>query len=193
MFPIKTIAKGAVLQHVSRELYRGTLPFFGRENNRYDDPARLYGVLYLAEDLNTALMESVFHNHQWARSKPKITLSEAGQRLVRIMGVLDSLKLADLTAPNVMAATLRLNLYQLSSRRYQRTQKISAQIFEQKDATGPSYDGLVFPSRNNHPAQCIALFDRAALKIILASDINLLDHVDWPAFKHDFGVTVSKK
>src|SRR3546814_5425465 len=40
--------------------------YFGRSGtNRYDDPAGAYGMLYLGRDLPTALMESVFHKHQW--------------------------------------------------------------------------------------------------------------------------------
>lgn len=29
---------------------------------------QVYGVLYLGVDLNTAVMESVFHKHQWSRA-----------------------------------------------------------------------------------------------------------------------------
>jgi hypothetical protein len=63
--PLKTIAAGTVLQHVSRMIYEGTPLYFNRDKvSRYDDPMQIYGVLYLGIDLNTAVMESVFHNHQ---------------------------------------------------------------------------------------------------------------------------------
>ena len=54
------------LQHMSRIAYRGSLLYYGRDGtNRHDDPTRDYGVLYLGRDLPTALMELVFHKHQW--------------------------------------------------------------------------------------------------------------------------------
>jgi hypothetical protein len=53
---------GELLQHVSRVVYRDSPLHYGHSGtNRYDDPARHYGVLYLGRDLPTALMESVFH------------------------------------------------------------------------------------------------------------------------------------
>lgn len=64
--PVFTVAAGELLQHVSRVAYRGEPLHYGRDGaNRYDDPGRVYGVLYLGCDLPTALMESVFHKHQW--------------------------------------------------------------------------------------------------------------------------------
>ncbi|SFW21328.1 RES domain-containing protein [Nitrosovibrio sp. Nv17] len=63
------IDAGDLLQHVSRVAYRGTPLFYGRNgSNRYDAPARDYGVLYLGRDLPTALMESVFHSTNGTRT-----------------------------------------------------------------------------------------------------------------------------
>lgn len=60
------IAKGALLQHVGRTQYRGQALHYGHDaENRYDSPPGTYGVLYLGQDLHTALMESVFHKHRW--------------------------------------------------------------------------------------------------------------------------------
>jgi hypothetical protein len=56
-------------------------------------------VLYLGRDLPIALMESVFHNHQWlADTKRSIALKEVQGRLVGAVGVPDDVRLADLTA-----------------------------------------------------------------------------------------------
>lgn len=66
--PSLFIGAGELLQHVSRMTYRGQPPHYGREGtNRYDAPARDYGVLYPGRNLATALMESVFHKHRWDR------------------------------------------------------------------------------------------------------------------------------
>ena len=64
-------------------------------------------MLYLGRDLPTALMESVFHKHQWLDdAKRSIALKRSpGQDGARRRVVADVL-LADLTAPGVMAGTL---------------------------------------------------------------------------------------
>lgn len=76
--PSFLIDAGELLQHVSRVVYRGSPLYYGRSStNRYDDPAGAYGVLYLGRDLPTALMESVFHKHQWlADTQRSIALKE---------------------------------------------------------------------------------------------------------------------
>lgn len=65
VLPSVILPAGTLLQHVSRTPYRDTPLYFGRSRaNRYDAPDGTYGVLYLGPDLATALMESVFHQHQ---------------------------------------------------------------------------------------------------------------------------------
>ena len=187
------IFAGSLLQHVSRTCYRTHALHYGRDGtNRYDDPAQYFGVLYLGFDLPTALMESVFHKHKWTSSKKRpITLSEIASRLVRVAGVLEDIQLADLTAPNVMAASFGLNLGQLVSRRYGHTQRISATIYAMQTRNGaPLFDGILYPSRNNFPSTSIALFDRAASKLKVIDDIDLSDHRDWPAFVSAYGIDV---
>ncbi|MBA2353817.1 MAG: RES domain-containing protein [Acidobacteria bacterium] len=127
-----------LLQHVSRVTYRDTPPYFGRDGtNRYDAPARDYGVLYLGRDLSTALMESVFHKHQWDQdTKRSIALREVQSRLVRAVGVLEALNLADLTAPGVMANCFGLNLEQLASRDCRRDGHPAATFASRNSAAG---------------------------------------------------------
>jgi hypothetical protein len=153
-----------LLQHVSRVVYRGRPLYYGHNGtNRYDNPARTYGVLYLGRDLRTALMESVFHKHQWlADAKRSIALKEVQSRLVRAVGVLDDVRLADLTAEGVMAGYFGMNLEQLTRRDYPHTQQVSAQVHAMLGGDGqPLFDGVLDPSRNNYPAKSIALFERA--------------------------------
>lgn len=188
-----TINAGELLQHVSRVKYRDAELHYGRDaTNRYDAPDKSYGVLYLGPDLPTALMESVFHKHQWDKDKNRpIAEAEIKQRLVRAAGVLEELHLADLTAKGVMASHFGLNLQQLSSRDYTHTQQVSAQIHAMVDKDGiPLYDGILYPSRNNYPSASIALFDRAKGKIRVFEDIDLPDHVDWPSFVADYDISV---
>ena len=111
--------------------------------------------------------------------------------MVRAIGVLEPLSLADLTAPGAMASQFGLNLSQLASRRYVHTQRVAALVHALAEADGaPRFDGVLYPSRNNHPAACAALFDRAAAKVSLIDDIALRDHVDWPSFLSTYQVVV---
>jgi hypothetical protein len=158
--PLRTVAAGELLQHVGRTLDRGRPLYFGRGGvNRYDAPDRGYGVLYLAFDLATTLMESVFHGHRWHRQASRsIALAEVRRRMVRAVGTVEAVVLADLTAPDVMARDFGLNLGQLASRRYGLTRRVSAAVHGLHDEDGqPAFDGLVYPSRNNFPATCVAL------------------------------------
>lgn len=191
--PARIIPAGQLLQHVSRGVYRGTALHFGRSGgNRYDDSALRFGTLYVGFDLATVLMESVFRQHRWSRrAKRAITRTEVYARMVRAIGVLEPLSLADLTAPGVMASQFGLNLSQLASRRYVHTQRIAALVHALARPDGaPRFDGVLYPSRNNHPAACAALFDRADAKLSLVDDIALRDHVDWPSFLTTYQVIV---
>ena len=187
------IDAGELLQHVSRVVHRAGPLHFGRSGaNRYDDPARVYGVLYLGRDLPTALMESVFHKHQWLEdTKRSIALKEIQGRMVRAIGVMTDMRLADLTAPGVMAGYFGLNLEQLASRDYTHTQQVSAQVHALLGDDGqPLFDGVLYPSRNNYPAASIALFEWAGTKISVIEDIDLVDHVDWPRFVATYRIGV---
>ncbi|AZU17750.1 MULTISPECIES: RES family NAD+ phosphorylase [Xanthomonas] len=191
--PLFLIDAGELLQHVSRIVYQGSPLHYGRSStNRYDDPTRSYGVLYLGPDLPTALMESVFHKHQWlADTTRSITLQEVQGRMVRAVGVLCDLRLADLTAPGVMAGYFGLNLEQLASRDYTHTQQVSTQVHAMLGDDGlPLFDGVLYPSRNNYPAKSIALFERAEAKVRVIKDIDLVDHVDWPGFVATYRIGV---
>jgi len=193
MVPPYKVHAGSLLQHVSRTSYRSQALYYGAGGaNRYDDPAGHYGVLYLGFDLATALMESAFHKHKWAAgAKRSITLSEISSRLVRVAGVFVELHLADMTAPNLMAASFGLHLGQLVSRRYGHTQRISATIHAMQTVDGaPLFDGILYPSRNNFPATSIALFDRASAKVKLIDDIDLNEHREWPEFVRAFGIDI---
>lgn len=191
--PSYRVEAGELLQHASRTNYRNAALFYGRNGqNRYDAPTRLYGVLYLGLDLATALMESVFHKHQWDRDdKRSISLNEVRSRLVRAVGVLEALVLADLTAEGVMAGYFGLNAEQLVSRDSTHTQQVSAQVHALPGGDGfPRFDGVLYPSRNNYPGSAIALFDRAQEKVKVIADIDLADHTEWPRFVEQYRIGV---
>jgi hypothetical protein len=90
-----------------------------------------------------------------------------------------------------VASQLGLNLSQLVDRRYVQSRGVSAMVHAIRDAAGqPRFDGLAYPSRNNPPATCAAVFDRAAAKLTTVDDIDLRDHADWPAFLAEYKVLV---
>lgn len=191
--PLLPIDAGELLQHVSCVVYRDEPLYYGCDGtNRYDDPDRNYGVLYLGRNLPTALMESVFHKHQWDRdARRSIAHAEVQSRLVRAVGVLEELRLADLTAEGVMASYFGLNLGQLASRDYTYTQQVSGQVHALRGDDGlPRFDGVLYPSRNNYPATSIALSGRAKTKIKVIEDIDLVDHMGWPDFVANYRIGI---
>lgn len=190
--PQRTLAAGTLLQHLSRTEYLGTPLHFGRQAiHRYDCPDRAFGVLYLAFDLDTILMETMFHGHRWSRRRLRtVELSEVDQRIVRAVGVVRDLSLADLTAPGAMAAGLGLTLSQLASRRYRHTQRVAQLVEQSTDAESRLLDGTQFPSHNNYPAACIAVFDRATDALEVIDDIALREHAGWPAFVANYTISV---
>lgn len=191
--PAKVIPVNTLTQHVSWTRYKAEPPYFGRgAAHRYDAPDKSYGVLYLGPDLATALMESVFHKHQWATVKKRtVSQTEVALRMVRFVNVQTDLYLADLAAPNVVASQFGMNLAQLASRRYDRLQKISKTIHDLPGvAAQPRFDGIYYPSRNNPAASCIALFDRASHKVAVALDEELSKHKDWPLFVTTFQIAI---
>lgn len=185
IIPDLILGSGSLLQHISRVKYRGQPLYFGNAAlNRYDDPDKVYGVLYLAFDINTALMESMFHKHKWHRRVGRsVSLKEVNSRLVRAVGVLNDIRLANLNAPDTMARVFGLNLGQISSRNYRYTHSISRCVYQDVDSVGnPRFDGILYPSRNNYPGNCVALFDRAEKKIEVSADIDLPNHCGWSSF-----------
>lgn len=52
-------------------------------------------------------------------------------------------------------------------------------------------DGILYPSRNNYPGLCLALFDRCASKLGLVADIALDRHLHWPHFQRQYGIRVT--
>lgn len=184
---------GVLLEHASLEQYRGQPLYFGtKAQHRFDDPAGKFGVLYLALNLATALMESVFHDHHWwqAHAERQIMLAEVQRRMIRAIGVLSDLTLCDLASPGAAAKAFGWNGARLMARNGPRTRDLSAQIASLQTKAGTPFDGILYLSRNNPGDKCIALFDQAVHKIQVVDDIRLDDHRDWPAFVSQYGISI---
>lgn len=90
-----------------------------------------------------------------------------------------------------MAGYFGLNLEQLSSRDYAHTQCVSARVFAMTRADdGPLLDGVFYPSRNNYPGKAVALFERAAMKVKVVEDVDLVDHSAWPGFVQRYRIGI---
>jgi hypothetical protein len=202
--PTHVVPRGALLQHISWAQHAGAPLYFGRaRSNRYDAPDGAYGVLYVAEQLDTCLMESVFHKNEWATGGLRqITLSRVEQTIVRFIQPQRDLRLFDLSSHGAATRHFGMNLHELTTRDYAALQGISQHI-EAMDAGMPGlrFDGLRYPSRNLTGAHCIALFDRSALhgtpdallhELQWLADVPLWRHRDWPAFVGDYGIGVSR-
>lgn len=186
---VEEIAAGTTLQHCGRIQYRGQALHFGHDpRNRYDDPDGRFGALYLAWDLETALLESVFHDHSWDQEASRIiTGAELSSRIVRLVRVRDPLRLASLIEPGV-ARIFGLNGADLSARPPVKTQKVAAALHDDPDL---DIDGICYPSRMNPGSACVALYPRAAGKVALIGDIELARHADWTVFEQSFEILVA--
>lgn len=185
--PSTAIPPSQILYHVSLLAYAGADLYFGSRNNRYDDPEGDFGVLYLGFDLSTVLMESMFHGHRWNVDARHIDQRHVDDRLVREVATLAPLTLLNLNAPGAMAAQFGLDLHQLTSRDYAHTQGIAARAHAE-----PGLDGILYPSRNNYPGSCVALFDRCKDRLGLIQDIALARHRHWPAFVDDYAIQIRR-
>lgn len=187
------VPPGTILEHASLEQYRGQPLYFGaKAKHRFDDPDRRYGVLYLAYNLQTALMESVFHEHHWWKETEarELMRAEVQRRMIRAIKVVRDLTLCDLASPGAAAKAFGWNAARLVVRNGPRTRALSAQIARLKTKAGEPFDGIVYLSRMNPGDRCVALFDQAAPKIQVIDDIRLDDHRDWPAFVSQYGIAI---
>jgi hypothetical protein len=202
--PIHVVPSGALLRHVSWARYAGTPLYFGRDRTcRYDAPDGAYGVLYVADALGTALMESVFHQNEWQQLEVcrSVAATRVEQTIVRHIKPRRDLRLFDLSEPGAATRCFGLNMEIMATRDYAALQRIS-QTIERMEAGAPGlrFDGLRYPSRNLTGFDCIALFDRSQsgaapdpiLQALLVADLPLTALDAWPEFVALYGVEVLK-
>jgi len=184
---------GEILYHVTRQEHREKPLHYGRSGkNRYDSQDKKYGVLYLGCNFRTAVMESVFHEHNWSGDIDRqIALHEVVDKVLRVIKIVEPLLLADLTASDTMLQH-GMDLAHLAARAeskdnpgFKYTQEFSAQVHAL-----PEFDGVLYPSRKNYPGKAIALFERADHKIQPMENRNLVSVPDWPDFVERYDIAV---
>jgi RES domain-containing protein len=144
--------------------------FFGTTGlNRFDDPRRRYGVLYAAEALDGAFIET------FGRSPGVNTVSQRqlDERAVALIDPARSLRLVDLTGPGLahIGAT-----GSLTSGSHAIAQLWSRALWAH--ASRP--DGLLFRARHDPSCLSVAIFSRAA-RVIRATPVGgLMDRPRLP-------------
>jgi hypothetical protein len=124
--------------------------FFGRTlENRFDDPRREYGVLYAAETLDGAFIET------FGRNPGLNTVSEGqlSQRSLARIEMARPIRLVDLTGPGLarIGATAAI-----LAGRHDRAQAWSRALWSHPVLP----DGLLYRARHDPSCFCVAIFDR---------------------------------
>ena len=144
-------------------------PYWARSaQSRFDDPAGAtpgaasFGVLYAAQDPETAFCESVIHENSLFRNGAFV-VSKAGLRARSLVGfkhpTRPSLTLADLTGAALK--TLGLNNDLSAGDDYSVSQAWAAALHIAR----PELDGIRYVSRQRNDAFCYALFDRSGIVV----------------------------
>ncbi len=125
---------------------------FGRAARwRFDAPSGRYGVLYAAEDLHGAFIETFL---RLPGQQGRVSRADLSLRAVSRITSRRPLRLLDLTGPHL--ARLRVDASLFTSTDYARTQAWSAAFWSHADAP----DGLRYRSRHDPARFAVALFDR---------------------------------
>jgi hypothetical protein len=146
-----------------------TEPWFGKSaSNRFDDPAKVFGVCYLGFSLEVAFAETVLHDEVAEGGVFTIMEEELDRHIVDFEG--DTLMMQDLTG----AAGRRAGVDGRISTDipYDVPQRWSSAFY----AHSRKIDGLIYMSRNMNTGKAVALYDRAKSKLRLRTQTPLLRH-----------------
>jgi len=147
-------------------------PYFGKSGyNRFDAPgARAgtpeYGVCYLGTHLEVALAESILHDEEPVNGSFQLTRAQIDDRYALYFEG-SPLHLLDLTGPLLKRLGGSADL--AGAVNYALTQSWSRAVHDNPTR----YDGFLYMSRHQNTRRAVALFDRAAAKIRLASCARL--------------------
>jgi hypothetical protein len=132
--------------------------FFGTSKlYRFDDPAQTYGVLYVAENVRGAIVETLYPKAMRRRGESMRILSESfvNERALAPVFFERPLRLVDLTS---RLARFGTTASRATSPSRTTTQGWSRQLYEHPDQP----DGILFCSQYDLTQRCAAVFDRAA-------------------------------
>lgn len=140
--------------------------YFGNNReNRFDSKEQNFGVLYLAQELNSSFVE-VF-----CRTREKhVTTARLEQYCVCEFRASRNLKLIDLVGPGLVKMGLD---GRLATGSYATSQSWSQAFYEHPE----NADGILYPSRHDPQQMLAALFDRSQSLLTVKRHGTLRDHL----------------
>jgi hypothetical protein len=130
--------------------------FFGKsKDSRFDDPRQAYGVLYAAQNIQGAIVETLYPPARRAGNGPFriVPRSFVYERALAVVFFERPLKLVDLTSSLARFGT---SASEAASPDRQITQGWSRQLYEHPDQP----DGILYFSQFAPMQRCVAVFDR---------------------------------
>ncbi|QCI78797.1 RES domain-containing protein [Hankyongella ginsenosidimutans] len=124
---------------------------FGK--TRFSSPANAFKLLYVAQDLPTALAEAIIRDRFQAKQKRQLLQEDVEQSVIASMVARDPFKLLDLRTSG--ASQLGIPTDAARGRAQQAGRRFSQHLYDETD-----FDGIVYMSRITN-AECVAIYDRA--------------------------------
>ena len=153
--PILTVPQATVWCRVHRAGH-GPVHFGPRTPpaNRYDDPACVFGTLYLGLTLEVAIVETLLRNPKLRM----VSLTEVAVRRWTAIQAGRDLRLVDFCGPGLSAVGTTGGV---NTGSYRVSQAWAAALHRHPDAP----DGILYRSRHDPSGHCAAIFDRSDLTI----------------------------
>lgn len=133
--------------------HRATPTGMGYGKTRFASPTDSFKLLYVAQDLHTALAEAVIRDRFQGRQKRELLEEDIEQSVIASMVSLAPLKLLDLRTSG--ASRLGMPTNAVRGRAQQSGRRFSQELYDATD-----FDGIVYMSRITN-AECVAVYDRA--------------------------------
>lgn len=134
--------------------HRVTPTGMGYGKTRFASPDDSFRLLYVAQDLSTALAETVIRDRYQGKQKRELLEEDIEQSVIASMVSLTPLKLLDLRTSG--ATRLGVPTNAVRGRAQQSGRRFSQHLYDTTDV-----DGIVYMSRITN-VECIAIYDRAA-------------------------------
>lgn len=133
--------------------HRATPIGMGYGKTRFASPTDSFKLLYVAQDLPTALAESVIRDRFQGRQQRELLEEDVEQLVTASTVSLAPLKLLDLRTSG--ASRLGVPTNAVRGRAQHSGRRFSAELYDATDV-----DGIVYMSRITN-AECVAIYDRA--------------------------------
>lgn len=134
--------------------HRATPIGMGYGKTRFASPTDSFKLLYVAQDLQTALAEAVIRDRYQGKQKRELLEEDIEQSVIANMVSLAPLKVLDLRTSG--ASRLGLSTNAVRGRAQQSGRRFSQELYDATD-----FDGITYMSRITN-AECVAIYDRAA-------------------------------